>query len=244
MNLDISKQPVKEQNKPPYANDVRIGINNVKIRSMAIHHERRGWLADTHADTTKSVVVTPGSGARHSFKSCALNKKQAHITTAVDYSARKQSVITETIGRRPAFFLLHLSRSSDELDRPRVLEVLVELVHPDRVVHLPLVRVQSPAGRVQVREHVGHAQQADDGDGDQGHRTCGSITKQSASVLTSGIDIPLYHSFLGILRHYHLIRARKRRARMSSHIGMETTNRSSDSSKFFFNDGQVAPTIA
>ena len=60
MNLDISKQPVKEQNKPPYANNVHIGINNVKIRSMAIHHERRGWL-HAHADTTKSIVETPGS---------------------------------------------------------------------------------------------------------------------------------------------------------------------------------------
>ena len=48
------------------------------------------------------------------------------------------------------------------LGAPRVLEVLLELVHPDRVVHLPLVRVQAAAGGGEAGPHTNSHAHDDD----------------------------------------------------------------------------------
>ena len=51
-----------------------------------------------------------------------------------------------TINTQPSPDSRNANKIFDLLGAPRVLEVLLELVHPDRVVHLPLVRVQAAAG--------------------------------------------------------------------------------------------------
>ena len=57
------------------------------------------------------------------------------------------------------------------LHRPRVLKVFLQLVHPDRVVHLPLVGVEATAGRAE-RDAVRDGSQTDQGEDDQGDGTC------------------------------------------------------------------------
>ena len=93
---------------------------------------------------------TPVRTQRHTIK-------QRNPTTVRANNSRKsprpqsiQVITTRHLTRRVRFSLL----------APRALKVLLELVHPDRVVHLPLVRVQATAGR-DGRDISGGSEQTD-----------------------------------------------------------------------------------